>query len=82
MIWQLQDAKSKFNQLVKRAMQEGPQIVTKHGQEVVIVLSIEEYRKLAEHRPNLLDLLMNSPFAGSNLTIERDKEDLGREIAL
>ena len=82
MNWQLQEAKSKFSQVVNRALKEGPQIVTKHGQEVVVVLSIEEYRKLAEHRPTLLELLSNSPFAGSELEITRDKEDVGREFAL
>ena len=29
--WQLQDAKSKFSQLVENAMSSEPQFVTKHG---------------------------------------------------
>jgi prevent-host-death family protein len=81
MNWQLQDAKSKFSQVVNRAMKEGPQIVTKHGQEVVVVLSMEEYRKLIEQKPTLFELLTSSPFAGSKLEIVRDKEDFGREFA-
>jgi prevent-host-death family protein len=60
MIWQLQEAKSKFSQIVNRALREGPQIVTRHGQEVVVVLSVEEYRKMIESRPTLLDLLLNA----------------------
>lgn len=82
MSWQLQEAKSKFSQVVHRALKEGPQIVTKHGQEVVVVLSVEEYRKLAEQRPTLLELLTDSPFAGSQLEITRDKKDFGRELAI
>lgn len=82
MNWQLQDAKSKFSQVVNRAMKEGPQIVTKHGQEVVVVLSVKEYRKLVEQKPTLLELLTNSPFAGSRLEITRDKEDFGREFTI
>ena len=82
MNWQLQDAKSKFSQVVNRAMKEGPQIVTKHGQEVVVVLSVKEYRKLVEQKPTLLELLTNSPFAGSRLEITRDEEDFGREFTI
>jgi antitoxin Phd len=82
MSWQLQEAKSKFSQVVNRALKEGPQIVTRHGQEVVVVLSMEEYRKLAEQKPTLLELLINSPFAGSRLEITRDKEDFGREFTI
>lgn len=82
MIWQLQEAKSKFSQIVNRALREGPQIVTRHGQEVVVVLSVEEYRKMIESRPTLLDLLLNSPLAGSELEIVRDQEDYGRNLSL
>ena len=82
MIWQLQEAKSKFSQIVNRALQEGPQIVTRHGEEVVVVLSINEYRTLVSPRPVLLDLLLNSPLPGSGLELERDKADFGRQVAL
>jgi prevent-host-death family protein len=82
MIWQLQEAKSKFSQIVNRALREGPLIVTRHGQEVVVVLSVEEYRKMIESRPTLLDLLLNSPLAGSELEIVRDQEDYGRNLSL
>lgn len=82
MIWQLQEAKSKFSQVVNRALQEGPQIVTRHGEEVVVVLAVDEYRKLTGSRPTLLELLLNSPLADSGIELTRDREDFGREIAL
>jgi len=82
MIWQLQDAKRKFSQLVREAVQEGPQIVTKHGQEVVVILSMAEYRKLSGEKATLLDLLMDPRFAGSNLETARDQEDFGRDLIL
>ena len=44
-IWQLQDAKSKFSQLVENAMHNKPQFVTKHGNNAVVILSFEEYKK-------------------------------------
>lgn len=44
--WQVQAAKQRFSELVERAIKDGPQVVTRHGREVVVVLDIEEYRKL------------------------------------
>lgn len=44
--WQVQEAKQRFSELVERAIKVGPQVVTRHGREVVVVLAIEEYRKL------------------------------------
>ena len=37
MSWQLQEAKQKFSELVRRTLEEGPQVVTRHGEEVVVV---------------------------------------------
>lgn len=42
--WQLQDAKSKFSHLVEKALHNGPQFVTKHGNNAVVILSFEEYQ--------------------------------------
>ena len=44
--WQLQEAKNKFNKVVDDAIHDGPQMITKHGAEVAVVLLVEEYRKL------------------------------------
>lgn len=46
MPWQLQDAKQQFSRLVDRARSDGPQIVTRHGREVAVVISMEDYRLL------------------------------------
>jgi prevent-host-death family protein len=61
MSWQLQDAKARFSELVQKAIDEGPQAVTRHGKEVVVILSAEEYRKLQGRRPGLLEVLMSGP---------------------
>src|SRR5271156_1178481 len=44
--WVLQDAKARLSELVRRARNEGPQHVTVHGRDEVVVLSAEEYRRL------------------------------------
>ena len=81
MIWRLQDAEKQFSQVVNDAMNNGPQIVTKHGLEVVVVLSFDEYQALKKPKPNILDLLMDEAFFGSELALERDRGDFGRSGA-
>src|SRR5438094_5223129 len=44
--WILQDAKARFSELVRRVKSEGPQHVTVHGRDEVVVVSVEEFRKL------------------------------------
>lgn len=72
-IWQLQEAKSKFSELVERTLANGVQIVTRRGQKTVVVLPFEEYQRLARASDSLAQFLMSSPLPGSELTIERDK---------
>jgi antitoxin Phd len=45
--WKLQDAKARFSELVERALVNGPQIVTRHGTNAVIVISYDEFVKSA-----------------------------------
>ncbi|MCP3849192.1 MAG: type II toxin-antitoxin system Phd/YefM family antitoxin [Gammaproteobacteria bacterium] len=54
--WQLQDAKSKFSQLVESAMADEPQIVTKHGNNAVVVLSYKEYEAMTKPKNSLVNL--------------------------
>lgn len=61
MAWQLQEAKAKFSEIVQKAIDEGPQTVTRHGKDAVVVVSSAEYRKLCEHKPSLKQVLMSGP---------------------
>jgi prevent-host-death family protein len=82
MTWQLQTAKQKFSELVSRAIEEGPQVVTRRGEEVVVVVSIDEYRRLRKRKPepDFWDLLTSGP-SFDDLDLERSK-DLPREVEL
>ena len=44
--WVLQDAKARFSELVRRVRSEGPQHVTVHGRDGVVVIAAEEFRRL------------------------------------
>ncbi len=79
--WQLQDAKSKFSQLVEKAMQNEPQFVTRHGNNAVVILSYEEYKKITKPQTDLVTFFKNSPLMEVELDISRNK-DLPKEIEL
>jgi antitoxin Phd len=70
--WPLQDAKARFSELVRKAQDEGPQRVTVHGRESVVVLSVEDYVRLTGARSGqlLVDLLASSPLAKSGADVE------------
>jgi prevent-host-death family protein len=76
--WQVQTAKQRFSELVERAVTEGPQIVTKHGRETVVVLDVAEYRRLKGVTMSFKELLLAIP-KGDPLEIERSK-DTGRDV--
>ena len=80
-ICQLQDAKSKFSELVDRAMAHGVQIITRRGRKAVVIMPYTEYERLTRQSGSLSQFLLTSPLAGSELTVERDK-DLPREIGI
>ncbi len=79
--WQLQDAKNKFSNLVKKAQYKGPQVVTKHGKDTVVVLSIDEYKQLIKPKKNLVKFFQSSPLANIELNLDRNK-DIPRDIKL
>ncbi len=79
--WQLQDAKSKFSQLVENAISNEPQFVTKHGNNAVVVLSFEDYKKITKPKMDLVTFLRNSPLMEVELDISRNGE-LPRNIEL
>ena len=71
--WPLQDAKARFSELVRRARSEGPQHVTVHGREEVVVVSAEEYRRLKGEPTGraLIEAFRNSPYPEIDLEPER-----------
>ncbi|MEI9478341.1 MAG: type II toxin-antitoxin system Phd/YefM family antitoxin [Deltaproteobacteria bacterium] len=81
-VWQLQDAKNRFSEVVNKAIKHGPQIITKRGVETVIVLSYAEYRKVILNRKKLSDFFRESPLAGVDLDLRHDKSGLRADIAL
>ena len=73
MRWQLQEAKQRFSELLRHARAHGPQVVTRHGQEVAVVVSIEDYRRLTEEMPSFKEFLLTAPDLDA-LELERPRE--------
>lgn len=80
-IWQLQEAKNRFSEVVNKALTEGPQTVTRHGEEVVVVLSKAEYARLTKSQGSLVEFFRQSPLVGMDLNLERD-QSFPRDIPL
>jgi prevent-host-death family protein len=82
-IWQLQEAKARLSELVKRAASEGPQQITVHGVPAAVLVSAEEFArmKLAKgEEPSFWEILRRAPLAGEDLVIERDPDTRFRDV--
>jgi antitoxin Phd len=73
--WQLQEAKNKFSRVVENAVNDGPQIITKHGVEVAIVISYTEYQEMIASRGKLSTFFQDSPLVDVELDLARDKSE-------
>jgi prevent-host-death family protein len=81
-VWQLQEAKNKLSEVVEEALTHGPQVITRRGVETVIVVSWTEYREMLLSRKKLSDFFRESPLAGADLDLTRDKSPLRQAVDL
>ncbi|MFZ2853288.1 MAG: type II toxin-antitoxin system Phd/YefM family antitoxin [Rhodocyclaceae bacterium] len=78
--WQMQDAKARMSELVKRAQQQ-PQDITLHGKSVAVVISRDTFDRLAQNQGSLVDFMRRSPLYGSeDIEFERDRSP-AREVS-
>jgi prevent-host-death family protein len=78
--WQLQEAKQRFSEVVRRALEDGPQVVTRRGEDAVVVVSTKEYARLQGDKPDFAAFLLAAPDLGV-LDLERSR-DMPREGTL
>ena len=81
-IWQLQEAKSKFSKLINEALREGPQIITRHGDQVAVVIAYEEYKQTQNNETSLIEFFRNSPLVDTDLDLDRDQSHLRPDAEL
>src|SRR5208282_4696459 len=78
--WLLQDAKAKFSELVRRVRSEGPQHVTVHGRDEVVIVAAEEFRRLKGERSGeaLIAAMQASPCRDIDIEPKRDRMPVRR----
>ena len=62
-VWQVQEAKNRFSEVIDLAMSEGPQVVTRHGRAVVRIVSMTDTTSNAANSVSdgFADYLLTSP---------------------
>lgn len=79
MSWQLQEAKQKFSEVVRLAMEDGPQTVTRNGHDAVVIVSADDFQRMNQ-RLDFKTFLQSAPDLDL-LDLERDKS-MPRDVDL
>jgi prevent-host-death family protein len=86
--WQIQDAKQRFSEMIRAVTNEGPQVITRHGEDVAVVVDIGRYRRLTRPAVDLAGILLGGPKLDDDAVdvfaeIEAGRQaDFGRAIDL
>ncbi len=81
--WMLQTAKNKFSEVIERAQNEGPQLVTRRGTDTAVVLSVEDFRALSGVADSdLVEFFQNSPLGEIPEDLLVRSRDTGRGVDL
>jgi prevent-host-death family protein len=86
--WQIQEAKQRFSEMIRAVTTEGPQVITRHGEDVAVVVDIGEYRRLTRPAADLASILLGGPKLDDSVAdvfaeIEAErKADFGRMVDL
>lgn len=82
-VWQVQEAKNRFSELIEQAIKDGPQTVTRHGKPVVTVSSIADSRVargfdkddgFAAHLLSVMQIVKDSDVDGLELPVRRSRK--------
>lgn len=79
-VWQIQDAKNKLSEVINRAVTQGPQVITRHGEKTVVVVAYAEYETLRKSQGKLSAFFGASPLAGIDLTRDSSSPRPGIEL--
>jgi len=79
--WTVATAKARFSELIDRTATVGPQVVTRSGQKVAVVVSAEEWFRKTRRSGTLAEFLAASPLRGSGVRVER-RVDRARKTAV
>jgi prevent-host-death family protein len=86
--WQIQEAKQRFSEMIRAVTSKGPQVITRHGEDIAIVIDVREFHRLSRAAVNLTDVLLGGPKVDDSIIdvfaeIEAErKTDLERPVDL
>jgi prevent-host-death family protein len=86
--WQIQDAKQRFSEMIRAVTLNGPQVITRHGEDVAVVVEVTEYRRLTRPQADIAGILLGGPKlddADADVFAEVEAErkaDFGRTVDL
>lgn len=78
--WTVADAKARFSALMEQARTKGPQRVTRHGRDAVVVVSAAHWESLTRPTRSLVEVLLDPAVRGIRMQdeesiFERDRMD-------
>lgn len=79
--WTVAEAKAQFSEVVERARESGPQVVTRHGRAAAVVVSIDEWEQKTRRAGSLADFFAASPLRESGIDLERPRT-VARDVDL
>ena len=79
--WQIQQAKARLSEVIKKAAVEGPQRITVRGEPAAVVLSAADFERLKRPKQRFIEFMRASPLVGVELKLDRE-QTLTREIEL
>jgi prevent-host-death family protein len=71
--WTVAEAKAKLDQIIERALSEGPQMITRRGRTAAVVVGAEEWQRKTTRAGDLAEFFAGSPLRGSKLKVRRNK---------
>jgi prevent-host-death family protein len=77
--WQVQEAKQRFSEVLRAVESDGPQTITRHGEEVAVVMDINWYRRLTAPTVDLNALLLGPPYLDDDVVSVLDEIELERQ---
>ncbi|MGH8791975.1 MAG: type II toxin-antitoxin system Phd/YefM family antitoxin [Stackebrandtia sp.] len=81
MRWQVQEAKARLSEVMRAARADGPQFLTRHGEDVAVLLSVKDYRKL-HGLPTFKELLREPPYVDDFPDTSDLRKEMPREVDL
>jgi prevent-host-death family protein len=80
--WSVADAKASLSELLGQATSSGPQTITRRGEPIAVVVSVEEWQRKSRRKGNLAEFFAASPLRDSGLELEERAIEPDRPLDL